>query len=517
MTPLQYVLPANTMLFSAWPQPAARPAIAGCALPPIQRVAPIGPACLVSRRPGPRIAIPECPAPAESAAELREWATKNYRWLSLSRWSRGIVALHTEVRPRRTTPAVEDMTVQQLADSQSAELPTISREMFDELGVEALSLDAPASGQDIDLAEGSIGEAIGAEAIGFLLAELQAGEVASNISQSDIFADYREDALTNYPRDQFPELSDDQYEAEIALVIEGYLAEDLSQMRSHMARRYGTPFTFVHPDIRDRIEWEQYIAQGTDVTAREGFRLAPDRVTYFCWPPVRGKEFIERRDSFVRRFLDGIGREVMPSPAEFAERRDVLRALAGQWRWRFEADQIDDAHTQLASERAWLIEREGAMSWDEIDTEPIPTYTTFVETAWRAVKPTKWISREEYTALRAQARAEGLAAWRQAISDAEAYTVHHCRNPRQHGGRDEMWHTVPRDPAETAIGWLDDEFEFDEGERLAPHTPSQPPVLKTYPITVVQHARLMADAQRAIERFAVCAFSLGKKTYVFHS
>lgn len=470
---LTYVLPMDTMLRSAWPRPAAKPRIQGAALPPPPPSTIVGPYCTISSKPPKRLTIPAEPTPASGIAELREWLAKNEHWLELSRWSRGIPALETPVRPRRVDTPVEAMTVQQLADTQDSELPSVSRTAYDELGVEVLSLE-----WTDDPEQGTLADAVGEDARQYLALE---------------FIDGREATL------------DEAVQAEI---------EDV---RQSMARRYGTPYDFPHPDVRDRIDWERYTAKCSGVTRHEGFRVGENAVTFFSFPRLSGKEFAQRRDAYVADFLARIGRAVMPTPSEFRKKRSVLRALAQQYRWREEADHEDQLFDQLERERSWLIARDGGTSWDEVESDYVPAYATLVEAAWRSIKPKAWVDRQQYAALRARARAEGLTAWQAARKAASQQTVHHCRNSRSHGSTDEMWHATSRPADETAIGWLDDEFPY-SSRQMREYKPGPAPrkLIRT-PVTVAQMMAIEGGAKRAIERFAVHAFQLGKKSYVFHS
>lgn len=376
------------------------------------------PRCMVGNRPRPsrRTAvrrIPDRVFPAESIRELRDWVRDDIHGVEILYWSRGIPALAAPMRPRREARLdhPEEMTWQQIRDTVDQELPSISSEAFDELGTKVLSLNASSKFDD-EPDEGTIAERIPAE-------------------QRERLALLAADGTPVQPEQLTP--------------------EQLQDLRSRLGARYGVAVDVPTPQIRQRIEWERFVARCDDIT-KQGFRLVRDDIQFYT-SPIDRPNYVARKKAHIAAFLKQLGRTTFPTPKEFAQRRNVLRALARQYHWRENAQRLDSQFAQLDTERQWLIEREGGMSWNETEYEYTPSYAVLREAAWRELKPKGWVKPDEYARLRKQSRDTAFAAWKAAREAAQQVEVHRCRNPRMHGSKDEMWHSAPRDPDEFEIGF----------------------------------------------------------------
>lgn len=463
------------------------------------------PHCLVANKPRrsrreATVRIPEQPAAAEGIVELREWAQKNWRWLNLSRWSRGLPALAAPMRPRRAPKPVSEMTWQEIDATASTELPSISAELFDELGVEAWALDGLSTD---DPEEGTIAERIG-------------GDAFANIA-----------VRTVRP---LAELTTEERAA-----YDAWVSARLNTHDRRYARSFGVAYDYPSAQVTDRIEWEQYVAQCSGITANEGFRIIMDErpkdapaetwanytphavdVQYFCWPKTRGEAFSARKRAKIADFLARIGRDTMPTPDEFVQRRNMLRTLLRQPRWADAAKALDDQFAELDRDRQSLIASDGATSYDAVEADYVPAYATLVEAAWQARKPEGWIGRDAYSRLRKESREVAFARWLEMTEAAERVLVHHCRNTRTHGSQDEMWHTTPRDPNDAVIGWLDGEFAYTKRE-MREHKPvERKPLEPAKAVTVRDLMRIEACASRALARYTVPqVLRLGRAEYVF--
>lgn len=406
------------------------------------------PRCLVANKPRSSRrdpvwkTLPEQPAPAESMATLRKWAQENWHWLNLSRWSRGIPALATPVRERRVDPILhpETMTAEQIDASCDREIPTISREAFEDLGVQALSLDA-ARRFDDEPDAGTIGEAIGAEALGLLLAEIEDTDL------DPLWADALEFALDNLFCSEEEAVSDD-FNAEVNVLAHQYVTEELDALRSKIASRYGVAYDVPSPDVRDRIEWEQFQARCTPIS-REGFRILPDRVEVFSFTddPADERTFRERRDDFIARFLADKGLTALPKLADWHKRRTILRSLRTNPRVIEPAQVEFQHHLESTLMRAAWTDDDAGMSREIMDEPYVPSLAVLTyQAVQNAMAPFRSGRRDwsEWPERKAEARAAALDEWQAIRRSAGAPTPKHiCRNPRQHGGKDEPWHAMP--------------------------------------------------------------------------
>lgn len=171
---LNYILPRNTMLMSAWPRPARKTGIHGTALPTMEHIANIGPACLMTDKPEPRVVV-DHPLLSKNGKRL-PLAAFSYEELSRRFWSQGKTLYETErKRAQELLPwdkPIEEQTLDELctgdAERFARELRSVgsqgidiaeplqeSRRAWLELGAKALHLQ-PDDGDD----EGSLEDSI---------------------------------------------------------------------------------------------------------------------------------------------------------------------------------------------------------------------------------------------------------------------------------------------------------------------------------------------------------------------
>lgn len=427
---------------------------------PVIPIVATGPSCFVANRPRPsrpavRHHLPDAEAlpKAETIAELRRWHADNAHWLRLSRWSRGIPALITPVRPRRKRLAPEAMNLQALIDSQHTELPSIAQEIYSETRYEVLSADLPPSGQETDDDVATIG--------------------------SQIPDDVRT-ALYQGVADDYTDPDDEPVPLAVNL---------------------------------DRVEWESYVTQCSEVRT-EGFYFVAKpsggyRVDYRVWPVPKGMSRQTAQDRYTERWMAERNLSAMPDIQWWLVMRARMRAHERNIPARTAWETAEAAFAEMANDRWWLENTTGGMSTDGFDFDYVPSYALLSMQEWAKVAPTRWVGRDTYRALRAQAREAAYRNWsalyRQAVRAyrkrvAEGEALHYCRNTFDHASVDEMWHAQPRDPEEFVIGWADGDFAY--ASRQLPHryVPPRKP-FRLEPVSAAQLLYVRFVAQQALATY----------------
>lgn len=380
-----------------------------------------------SSKPSPRSAS-ERVSPATAMHELRKAVATREGWRAINAafWSKGQPALTGPIRPLRPVVPVAQMSLQDLCDTQDIELPSISREMYDELGVEAYALD----GFAVPDAPGTIAETLGNDAV-------------QNIAVRTIKA--------------YGDMTPEEREA---------YHQWVDQRSNDLARRYGTPLDLPIQEVRQRIEWEQYAAQCSPIKEHYGLKITDQSVTFFSWNRPPGLSFEDHRAAYLDGFLAKTGLDQFPKPADFIRWRNLRRQAKANPAYRLNWLDQEAFFSSLERERSILENTWGGESAWERPEEYVPSYATLVETTWNSLKPSGWLNPEAYATLRAKARRIALSRWNEmrkaaAAAQAEAGLIHRCRNNRCHGSKDEPWHIIPRDPSDTAIGTLESDAFYE--------------------------------------------------------
>lgn len=337
-------------------------------------------------------------------------------------WARHRQALIGEPRPLRVVKAVEEMTIAELRDSQNTELPSISDQAYDETGEGALSLSTLAKDE-------RTGEAK-AETLGALV-----------------------------PGDHwlfkaFPEIMEDPEQQQRAIDL-----YEIFGTADEMARRYqtGRKVGYAGPDkkVRDRIEWESYMAQSGPTRRSEHLSVIDGQVRYFNPDRLTRDEYLARRDAFVAKFKAQHGLAVLNAQTyrqATALHRDKKAEALGLLLIN---DMIEQA------ERYERLTDDAMATSRETDPEfpYIPSYGfwLYVHRQRLGLESGKWLPLDQFKNLARQAtkaafeswthdRARRIEGWkndmdreRAMLGGADPYR-HHCRNGADHGSVDELWH-----------------------------------------------------------------------------
>ena len=411
----------------------------------------LGATCFIANRPRSgankhvteTVTLPTNPHRFEGIVPLREaMASPTLRkHVDLALHSRGIPALETPVRPLRPVVPVEEMTWQQLRDTQADELPSVSTEAYNEMGAGVLSLDAEASFDDDD------------------------GGTLADIVPAD-----------HWVRKEFAELFEKAAEGDAEAIAEAKEVYDLWLDDEGFAVRYGTPLTVTSPDIRQRIEWERYVAQCSGISTHEGFKITDKSVTFFSWPATGRKAFLERKSAFIRRFMERHGLTTIPTIQQFKERQAKIRAASKdpaviESRKRLIESLLDAEEARLNFTDDDFGTSEIAIDEPYIPSLAVITYSMMQPALDRRRESKEW---DTWPQEKAEIRRAAVHYWESLQAEAEAedevriykfrsaddqYEFHHSKT------KDSVWHAVPmEDEVEPPVVTLGFAFDLLDAE-----------------------------------------------------
>jgi len=354
-------------------------------------------------------------------------------------WAQGEPALATPVRPLRDETPVSEMTWEQLRDTQREELPSISAQAFAELGPTTkgrspvISLDAARSFNDDD-----------------------EGTVADTIPDG------------HWLRTAHPELfarADDGDPQALAQVTDLY---EIWGTDEELATRYGTPYTQTSPEIRLRIDWERSACQDSALTREEGLRFQTDgRVDFVSWPKTDRQTYLARKAAYVKRLMTRQGWTEPPSAAQLRSLRTKVSKEITDPRMLRNARLVLNGLIQLELDRSRLTDTDAGTSRDTMERPYVPSLGLLQFMMEAATPDPGYLPPEEFAAHKAEIRNRAFRQWQamEEAAEAEAEPRHICRNPRQHGSRDEMWHArAPQEEIDAPVVSLGLHFAFDDDE-----------------------------------------------------
>lgn len=352
--------------------------------------------------------------PFPTIVDLRDAVQNNLHAVEMNFWSKGLPALDRPVRPLRDVTPVEEMTIAQLRDSQDDEIVPISSDAYQATGQGVLSLDAAASFDDAE--EGTLLETIGDD---------------------------------HWLRQEFSELFERAMDGDKDAIEEAREVYALWLDDEAMASRYGVAkadYSSIDPAIRQRIEWERYIARCSGTQTHEGFKISPKQVTFFSWPATDRKSFLERKASFIQRFMERYGLSQMPTVQQFNVRRAKVRAAARDRNAIEARRRLNDALLDFAEEEHYAFDDDFGTSAEVLDYPYVPSLALityqFMQPTLRKNRETRdWSRWPEQKAL---LRQRAVEHWQELVAEAgEPVKAHRCRNAVKHRDhRDETWHAT---------------------------------------------------------------------------